>query len=264
MPRVPRVPRRRDAALAAVALFTAVPVRSPLPDAAIRAALRWCPVSGLLVAAVATGVAATGRWLYPGALGAALTAAVTLAAVAVLTRGLHLDGLADTADGLGPLADRGRALRVMRQPDVGAFGVATLALTLLIQVAALGRALELHRGLPALAIAVLVGRLAMLRAGLPGVPAARPDGLGATVAGTVPPALVATVGAALAAAAALPALLGHPALAGHLLVAIPAGLAAAELLLRRAIRVLGGVTGDVFGAISELATTAALLAAAAG
>jgi cobalamin synthase len=256
--------RRRDAALAAVALFTAVPVRPAPPAAAIRAALRWCPVSGALVAAVATGVAAAGQRLYPGALGAALTAAVTLAAVALLTRGLHLDGLADTADGLGPVADRGRALTAMRQPDVGAFGVATLALALLIQVAALGRALELHRGLPALALAVLVGRLAMMRAGLPGIPAARPDGLGATVAGTVPAALLAAAAVVLAAAAAMPALLGHPGLAGHLLAAIPAGLAAAELLLRRAVRVLGGVTGDVFGAVGEVATTAALLAAAAG
>jgi adenosylcobinamide-GDP ribazoletransferase len=256
--------RRRDAALAAVALFTAVPVRSTLPPAAIRAALRWCPVSGVLVGAVAVGVAAAGTRLYPGTLGAALTAAITLAAVAVLTRGLHLDGLADTADGLGPVADRGRALAAMRQPDVGAFGVATLVLVLLIQVAALGRALELHRGLPALALAVLVGRLAMMRAGMAGVPAARPDGLGATVAGTVPAALVAAVGAGLAAAAAVPALFGHPGLAGHLLVAIPAGLAAAEVLLRRAVRVLGGVTGDVFGAVGEIAATAALLAAAAG
>jgi adenosylcobinamide-GDP ribazoletransferase len=263
-PEAPRPARRRDAALAAVALFTAVPVRATLPAAAIRAALRWCPVSGALVAAVATGVAAAGQQLYPGAVGAALTAAVTLSAAAVLTRGLHLDGLADTADGLGPLADRGRALAVMRQPDVGAFGVATLVLALLIQVGALGQALEAHRGLPVLALSVLVGRLAMLRAGLPGIPAARPDGLGATVAGTVPVGLLAAAGAALTAAAAVPALLGDIGLAGHLLVAIPAGLAAAELLLRRAVRVLGGVTGDVFGAVGELATTAALLAAAAG
>lgn len=261
---MPGPARHRDAARAAIALFTAVPVGAALPAAAIRAALRWCPLAGALVAAVGCAVAAAGHRLYPGALGAALTAAVALAAVAVLTRGLHLDGLADTADGLGPLADRNRALAVMRQPDVGAFGVATLVLALLIQVAALGRALELGRGLPVLAVAVLVGRLAMLRAGLPGIPAARPDGLGATVAGTVPAALLVAAGAGLAAAAAAPALVGHPGLAGHLLVGIPAGLAAAELLLRRAVRVLGGVTGDVFGAVGELATTAALLAAAAG
>jgi adenosylcobinamide-GDP ribazoletransferase len=262
MPATPA--RRRDAALAAIALFTAVPVRATLPPAAFRAALRWSPVSGLLVAGVTTGVAAAGSRLYPGGLGAALVAAVTLAAAALLTRGLHLDGLADTADGLGPLADRDRALTVMKQPDVGAFGAATLVLVLLIQVGALGRALELHRGLPALAVSVLVGRLAMLRAGLPRVPPARPDGLGATVAGTVPRWLLSGATAALAAAAGLPALTGDPRLAGHLVLAIPAGLAAAELLLRRAVRVLGGVTGDVFGALAEIATAAALLAAAAG
>ena len=55
--------------------------------------------------------------------------------LALLTRGLHLDGLADTADGLGPLRDRERALQVMHQSDVGPFGVVTLVLTLLLQVA---------------------------------------------------------------------------------------------------------------------------------
>jgi adenosylcobinamide-GDP ribazoletransferase len=255
------VTRRWDGPLAAVALFTAVPVRTTLPAAAFRAALRWCPVSGALVAAVAVGVAAGAGRLFPG--GPLVPAAVAVAAVAVLTRGLHLDGLADTADGLGPLGDRGRALAAMKQPDVGAFGVVTLVLVLLLQVTALARALELHRGLPTLAVALLVGRLAMMRAGTAGVPPARPDGLGAAVAGSVPAALVAALTVVLAAAAAIPALLGHPALAGHLLAAIPAGLLAAELLLRRAVRVLGGVTGDVFGALSEIATTAALLAAAA-
>jgi adenosylcobinamide-GDP ribazoletransferase len=257
-------PHRREAALAAIALFTAIPVRRALPPRAFGAALRWCPLSGLLVAGVAVGVAAGADGLYRGGLGAALAATIALAAIALLTRGLHLDGLADTADGLGPLADRSRALTVMKQPDVGAFGVASLVLVLLLQVCALGRALELHRGLPVLAVSVLVGRLAMLRAGLPGIPAARPDGLGAGVAGTVPRWLLTATCAGLAAAAAAPALLGHPSLAGHLLLAIPVGLGAAELLLRRAVRVLGGVTGDVFGAVSEIATAAALLAATAG
>jgi adenosylcobinamide-GDP ribazoletransferase len=255
-------PRRADGALAAIALFTAIPVRRILPESAFRAALRWAPLAGLLVAGLEAGVAAGARALYPGGAGALITAVAAVAAGAVLTRGLHLDGLADTADGLGPLAGRDRALAVMKQPDVGAFGVATLVLVLLLQAGALARALDAGRGLPALAIALLVGRLAMLRAGLRGVPPARPGGLGAGVAGTVPGWLLAAVTAVLAAAAAVPALVGDPALAVRLLVAIPAGLVAAELMLRRATRVLGGVTGDVFGAICEIATTAALLAAA--
>jgi adenosylcobinamide-GDP ribazoletransferase len=256
------VDRRRDGALAGIALFTALPVPTPTAEA-MRAALRWCPLSGCLVAAAATGVAAAASRLYPGSLGALLAATLTVGAAAALTRGLHLDGLADTADGFGPLAGRQRALAVMRQPDVGAFGVATLVLVLLVQIAALARALEAHRGLPAVAESVLVGRLAMMRAGMRDIPPARPDGLGATVAGTVPPGLVGAFAAALAIGGAVPAFLGHPALTWHLLVALPVGMAASELLLRRAVAAFGGVTGDVFGAACEAATTATLLSIAA-
>ena len=73
--------------------------------------LPWAPLVGLLLGGLATGVAVLGtRWISPPA-GAVLAVAV----LALLTRGLHLDGLADTADGLGPLRDRDRALQVMHQ-----------------------------------------------------------------------------------------------------------------------------------------------------
>ena len=71
---------------------------------------------------------------------------LALAALALLTRGLHLDGLADTADGLGPLRGRERALQVMHQSDVGPFGVATLVLTLLLQIACLAALLPQDGG----------------------------------------------------------------------------------------------------------------------
>ena len=105
----------------------------------------------------------------------------------------------------------------------------------------------------------------MLRAGTPGVPAARPDGLGAAVAGSVPRGLaVAAVVVLVAGAAALPAAFGEPGLGGHLAAGAVAGLVAAELVLRRAVRRFGGVTGDVFGALCEVATAAALIVAALG
>ena len=121
------------------------------------------------------------RWISP-LVGAVLAVAV----LALLTRGLHLDGLADTADGLGPLRDRERALQVMHRGDVGPFGVATLVLTLLLQVACAAALLSAEGGWLALWSAVLVARLAMVRTGLPGVAVAAGSSLGRAVAGTVP------------------------------------------------------------------------------
>ena len=108
-----------------------------------------------------------------------------IAALAVMTRGLHLDGLADTADGLGPLRSGERSLQVMHQSDIGPFGVVTLVLTLLLQVACLAALLPTEAGWLALWTAVVVARLAMARTGLPGVSVADGSSLGSLVAGTV-------------------------------------------------------------------------------
>ena len=144
--------------------------------------LRWAPLVGLVLGGLAAGVAVLGaRWISP-LVGAVLAVAV----LALLTRGLHLDGLADTADGLGPLRDRDRALQVMHQGDVGPFGVVTLVLTLLLQVACAAALLSADGGWLPLWSAVLVARLAMVRTGLPGVAVAAGSSLGRAVAGTVP------------------------------------------------------------------------------
>ncbi|NEC37257.1 adenosylcobinamide-GDP ribazoletransferase, partial [Streptomyces rubrogriseus] len=74
--------------------------------------------------------------------GTLLAAVATAAVPAVLTRGLHLDGLADTADGLGSGKPAEDALRIMKQSDIGPFGVLTLLFTLLAQVAALAQAYD--------------------------------------------------------------------------------------------------------------------------
>nr|BFE88602.1 hypothetical protein GCM10020093_112030 [Planobispora longispora] len=105
--------------------------------------------------------------------------------LALLTRALHLDGLADLADGLGSGRPAERALDIMKRSDIGPFGVVTLLLTLLAQVAALTEAASAGYGPPALAAACVAGRLALTWACREGVPTARPGGLGATVAGTV-------------------------------------------------------------------------------
>jgi adenosylcobinamide-GDP ribazoletransferase len=223
-----------------------------------RGVLPWAPLVGLVLGAVATGIGVLGARLVSPFAGAVLTVAV----LAALTRGLHLDGLADTADGLGPLRGRERALEVMHQSDIGPFGVVTVVLTLLLQVACLTALLPHDWVAPA--AAVVVARLAMARTGLPGVRMAAGSSLGRAVAGTVSPAWFAAsvvVSAVLVTAAQW--LLTGPADAAGLLAAAVAGLLAAELLRARATARLGGVTGDVMGALGEVATTATLLVAAA-
>ena len=241
------------------ALLTVLPVPARLVPST-RGVLRWAPLVGLVLGGLTAGVAVLGaRWISP-LVGAVLAVAV----LALLTRGLHLDGLADTADGLGPLRDRERALQVMHQGDVGPFGVATLVLTLLLQVACIAALLPADGGWLPLWAAVLVGRLAMVRTGLPGVAVAAGSSLGRAVAGTVPGAWWAgavLVSAALVTGGAL--LVGDPAGAARLLAAAVAGLLAAEVLHRRAAARLGGTTGDVMGAMGEVATTVHLLTAAA-
>ncbi|WP_324275837.1 adenosylcobinamide-GDP ribazoletransferase [Blastococcus brunescens] len=186
---------------------------------------------------------------------------LAVAVLAVLTRGLHLDGLADTADGLGPLRGRERALQVMHQSDIGPFGVITLVLIMLLQVASLAALLEKPQGWLALWTAVVVARVAMARAGLPGVATAEGSALGALVAGTVSRSWFGgwiVVVLALVATATAPDL--GP--AARLAVSALGGLLAAELLYRRARRRIGGVTGDVMGAMGEVAAAATLLVAA--
>ncbi|MGY1820671.1 adenosylcobinamide-GDP ribazoletransferase [Geodermatophilus sp. SYSU D00079] len=240
-----------------LALLTVV--RVPAPAAAsTRGVLPWAPLVGLLLGGVATGVAVAGTRLVSPLTGAVLAVAV----LAALTRGLHLDGLADTADGLGPLRGRERALQVMHQGDVGPFGVVTLLLTVLLQVACAAALLAGDAGWAALWTAVVTARLAMARTGLPGVPTAEGSSLGRAVAGTVSRRWL---GACVLAAAALvvAAAGGDLVRAGQLAGSAAVGLVAAEVLLRRARARLGGVTGDVMGALGETAAAATLLVAAA-
>ncbi|MGP3685512.1 adenosylcobinamide-GDP ribazoletransferase [Streptomyces sp. IBSNAI002] len=244
--------------------LTVLPARITRWDRpAARTGMACAPLAGLVVGLLAA---------VPGALllvlggGPLLAAAVTVAVPAALTRGLHLDGLADTADGLGSAKPAAEALRIMKQSDIGPFGVVALVLALLVQVAALSDAYadSWIRGALAAVTAAVTARLAMTLASREGVPAARPGGLGAAVAGVVPRGAAAAATAAvvlLAAAAALP--LGLPA-AGRYAAAVLAALLVAELLLRRCVRRFDGVTGDVFGALAEVSATTALVVLALG
>jgi cobalamin 5'-phosphate synthase/cobalamin synthase len=245
--------------LESAALLTALPVPARAATST-RGVLPWAPLVGVVLGGIAAGVAEAGARAVSPLTGAVLA----LVALALLTRGLHLDGLADTADGLGPLRGRERALQVMRQSDVGPFGVATLVLTMLLQAACLAALLPEDGGWLVLWAAVVAARLAMSRTGLPGVAVADGSSLGRTVAGTVSgrwltgAAVLTLVVTALAAAA-----VRGPEHAVMLVGALVAGLVVGEVLHRRARRRLGGTTGDVMGAMGELTTAATLLVAAA-
>ncbi|MFI8290847.1 adenosylcobinamide-GDP ribazoletransferase [Streptomyces sp. NPDC085614] len=244
--------------------LTVLPARITRWDRdAARAGMLWAPLAGLVVGLCSASLG--GVFLLLGS-GPLLAAVVTAAVPAVMTRGLHLDGLADTADGLGSAKPAEDALRVMKQSDIGPFGVIVLLFTLFAQVAALYRLYDegWAQGAVAAALAATVARLALTHASRTGIPAARPEGLGAMVASTVPvgPAALAT-GLVLVLCAAAGGVFS-PYDAVRYVLAAGASLAAAALLLRRCVRRFGGVTGDVFGAVEETAATAALVALTLG
>jgi adenosylcobinamide-GDP ribazoletransferase len=251
----------------ALTLFTVLPAGAgaELGEGDAVAAVRWLPAVGLLLGGLGAGVllgAAAGD-LSGGVSGPRrlLGAALAVALLALLTGGLHLDGLADTADGLGSRRPAPQALDIMRRSDVGPMGVAALVLLLLIQVAALAAVPRTALAAAALVLAAVTARVAVVLA--TGSPAARPGGFGALVAGQTSAAdrelAVALLGCAVA-AAGLAA--GGWALAARGLGAMVAGLLAGWLARLVAVRRLGGMTGDVFGAILEISSTAVLVTCA--
>jgi adenosylcobinamide-GDP ribazoletransferase len=242
----------RDGLRLALTTFTIVPLRTGRVDRpTARVAMALGPLVGGLLGLALGGAALGLRALDAPGL---VVGGVVVGLGALLTRGLHLDGLADTVDGLGSYAGRDRALEIMRRPDVGPFGVVALVLTLLIQAGAVA---ALARPVVPLVAALATGRLAAMAACRRGVPAARPDGLGALVAGTV---RVPELAVAVLAVAAL----GVAAAGWRGPVAVLAGLGAALLLLWHARRRLGGITGDVLGALVEVAQTVTLVALVLG
>jgi adenosylcobinamide-GDP ribazoletransferase len=190
-----------------------------------------------------------------------LAAATALVALTLSTRAMHLDGLADTADGLSASYDRDTALEVMHRGNIGPSGVAAVALVLLVEAAALASLLTTGRGILLGCLSLLASRHLLAWACANGVPSARPKGLGATVAGTVHPgvaglAFVVLLGFSLLTAswAGLPLLSGPAVLGG-------AALGGAAVI-HRAVRRFGGITGDVLGAVIEVSFAAALTASA--
>lgn len=234
--------------LAALSFLTTIPVpprwlkESPI---APRAMLWWWVPVGALIGALSAGAAYLAHLALPWS----SCAALGIVAWVALSGGLHLEGFMDTCDGLGSRAAPERALQIMKDSRVGAFG-AIGALCLVILKVGLLAGLSPRLGLATLALGPIVGRLAQV-ATLETYPYARPEGgMGAAFFEAARPAH--TLVAALLAVAAT---VGFSAACGEIhlpLALLPVGLGLAWWCFALARR-LGGHTGDTVGATSELA-----------
>jgi adenosylcobinamide-GDP ribazoletransferase len=236
--------------LIALQFLTRLPVRLPGMPAAqqVGRSLLWYPLVGLLLGGLLLGL--------HGLLGATptlLQAAIVLAVWVGLSGGLHLDGLADTADAwVGGQGDRERTLEIMKDPRSGPIAVVLLALVLLLKFAALVVLLE--RGAWAgLLLAPWLGR-ALLPLLFFTTPYVRAGGLGQALSEHLP-------------RERLPLILALHSLAMLLLgwnglLALLAAVLSFWLLRRAFIARLGGATGDTAGALLELAECAVLVALA--
>ena len=240
------------------------------PDTA-RTALLFAPFAVLPLALPVVLVGLT----VPLGVPALVAAGLAVGVLAYGSRGMHLDGLADTVDGLGAGWDRDRALEVMRRGDVGPMGAIALVVVLLVQAAAMAALFGAGwRGALVVGAAVIASRVAPAAVCTRGQRASQGSSLGAAFVGTVPVvgALLATLAvSALLVASVLPVALQHGGLDSStslwvtvraLLIgalAAPAAVWAAISLRDRAARTFGGVGGDVIGAGVEVALTVLLV-----
>jgi len=235
--------------IAALAFLTPLG-RAREPD---RTTFDWFPLVGALLGAAVGLVWWGAHEVWPPLVAATLAVAADVA----LTGALHVDGLADTADGVLPHLDRSRRLDVMAEPDVGAFGVTAVVLTLGLRVAVLASL----KPDPVLVAALWCTSRTVMAVAARSVPYARAEGgLAAAFLGRSP-ILVALLGTAMAAALALS---GGSDLGAHVVLVAAASVAlagAGVVVLAR--RRLGGFTGDVLGAAGLVGETVGLLVAAA-
>jgi adenosylcobinamide-GDP ribazoletransferase len=232
----------------ALGFLTIAPIPKGVSTSNFPASLAYFPLVGLGIGGVLWGIDEG----LEGRLPEAVAVALLLALMLVLTRGLHVEGFMDTCDGLLGGHTRERRLEIMKDPHAGAFAVMGVATLLLVKWSALVSLEGSSRGWTLLLFPAM-GRWAMVVA-VVAFPYAREQGLGKAFQGGARAAAILTAGVIILAASVLMGGTG-----GIILLAAATG---AALLLGRAMAsMLGGLTGDTYGAINESVETAALVTA---
>ncbi|WP_228000936.1 adenosylcobinamide-GDP ribazoletransferase [Nocardia australiensis] len=234
-----------------VSWLTVLPVRGPheVDRTAARRAIALAPLVGALLGVTASGLLLVLTWVGAAA---PLAGLVVVAALALLTRGMHLDGLADTIDGLGSYGPPERARQIMKSGAAGPFGVAAIVFSIAIQAFSFA-ALAQHERWFAVIFAVTIGRVAAVFACRHGLTAAPDSGFGALVAGTQN-RLTITTWIAVALIASAFAVSEHH-WQGPVVAVVTLGIAA--MLIRHCARRFGGLSGDILGAVIEVSVALA-------
>ncbi len=215
-------------------------------DRTFGASVGWFPAVGLLIGVFLLLLDRGLEYLLPSGPAAALV----IVALALITGGLHLDGVADTADGLAVQGDRATRLGVMSEGNIGPAGVMSLALVLLVQWSALA-SLEAPLRSAGIVLAPALARWSIAPVAAL-FPPARPRGIGHALQQGIWPSAAPL--AAVFAFGASVALFGPAGLLLPLVAALAAVIVASAVA-----RMLEGVTGDTFGACIEISQAAVLL-----
>lgn len=211
----------------------------------------WFPVAGLAIGMLLMAWEVAVRNVVPNP----VRAVVSVMLSTIISGGIHLDGLMDTADGLFSGKDRARALEIMRDSRVGAMGVMTAVFCVLLKFSLILSAPSRIRPF-ALLLMPVMGRWSMCAAAH-AFPYARPSGgLGKAFARSTSRGDLVFATSAAAGLAVILALLLDRRFLAMFLVTAPLSLAASRAISRK----LGGLTGDVYGAINELSEILSLVA----
>ena len=233
----------------AVQFLTCLPLapKMKVSEEEVGRSMRYFPLVGLCMGACL----AAAHMLFAAVLPLSVADGMIIALLAALSGAIHLDGLADTADGIAGGTDREERLRIMKDPRVGAIGVVCVVLIIMLKYVAL-LALSGHLIYKALLLVPVIGRWAQLLVAYRADYAGLTRGVGFTFTRHVTLPVVLCTSLLVAAFAYYLFSLKGVAAAVMILVACRAY----AVYFRRT---LGGVTGDVLGAATELAETAALI-----